>query len=200
MLLALDVGNTNVTIGIFDGADVVATWRIATDMERLADEYAVLLLGLLRPRTSTSTAIDEAVMASVVPDLAPVFEQLCRALLPRHAAGRRHRHAHRHPRPLRQPARGRRRPHRRRRRRAPPVRPAAADHRRLRHRHRLRRRLRRRRVPGRRHRPRHRHLLRSAVRAGRQAIAGRAGAAENSHREEHRRLDPVRRRCSATWA
>ena len=77
MLLALDVGNTNVTIGIFDGEQVVATWRIATDMERLADEYAVLLLGLLRTADVEVGAIDQAVMASVVPDLAPIFEQLC---------------------------------------------------------------------------------------------------------------------------
>ena len=77
MLLTLDVGNTNVTIGIFDGEQVVATWRIATDMERLADEYAVLLLGLLRTADVEVGAIDQAVMASVVPDLAPIFEQLC---------------------------------------------------------------------------------------------------------------------------
>lgn len=78
MLLALDVGNTNVTIGIFDGPDVRATWRIATDLERLPDEYAVTILGLLRTEQIEPDAIAEAIMASVVPDLAPVFEQLCR--------------------------------------------------------------------------------------------------------------------------
>ena len=77
MLLALDVGNTNVTIGIFDGDQTVASWRIATDIERLADEYAVLLLGLLRTADIEPDVIDQAVMANVVPDLAPVFEQLC---------------------------------------------------------------------------------------------------------------------------
>jgi type III pantothenate kinase len=78
LLLALDVGNTNVTIGIFDGPDVRATWRIATDLERLPDEYAVTILGLLRTEQIEPDAIAEAIMASVVPDLAPVFEQLCR--------------------------------------------------------------------------------------------------------------------------
>ncbi len=78
MLLTLDVGNTNVTIGVFDGDEIRATWRIATDMERLADEYAVLLLGLLRTENLDVKLIDEAVIASVVPDLAPIFEQLCR--------------------------------------------------------------------------------------------------------------------------
>lgn len=78
MLLTLDVGNTNVTIGVFDGDEIRATWRISTDMERLADEYAVLLLGLLRTENLDVKLIDEAVLASVVPDLAPIFEQLCR--------------------------------------------------------------------------------------------------------------------------
>ena len=77
MLLTLDIGNTNVTIGVFDGAKLVATWRFATDIERLADEYAVMLLGLLRTEDLDPKAVDQAVMASVVPELAPVFEQLC---------------------------------------------------------------------------------------------------------------------------
>ncbi|HYM16292.1 MAG TPA: type III pantothenate kinase [Dehalococcoidia bacterium] len=77
MLLALDVGNTNVTIGIFEGEQIRATWRIATDLERLADEYAVTILGLLRTEEIEPRAITKAIMASVVPDLAPVFERLC---------------------------------------------------------------------------------------------------------------------------
>ena len=78
MLLALDIGNTNVTIGIFEGDNVRATWRIATDLERLSDEYAVLMLGLLRNEGIDTSAVTHAIMASVVPDLAPIFEQLCR--------------------------------------------------------------------------------------------------------------------------
>lgn len=78
MLLALDVGNTNVTIGIFDGDQIRASWRMATDLERLPDEYAVTILGLLRTEDIEPREIKQAIMASVVPDLAPVFEQLCR--------------------------------------------------------------------------------------------------------------------------
>ena len=77
MLLALDVGNTNVTIGVFEGAAVRATWRIATDLERLPDEYAVTVLGLLDIEQIPHSAVTHAVMASVVPDLTKVFEQLC---------------------------------------------------------------------------------------------------------------------------
>jgi len=78
LLLALDVGNTNVTIGIFDGDQIRASWRMATDLERLPDEYAVTILGLLRTEDIEPREIKQAIMASVVPDLAPVFEQLCR--------------------------------------------------------------------------------------------------------------------------
>jgi type III pantothenate kinase len=78
VLLTLDVGNTNITIGIFEGAQLRATWRIATNVERLADEYAVIVLGLIDHEGIRRDAVDEAVMATVVPDLAPVFEQLCR--------------------------------------------------------------------------------------------------------------------------
>lgn len=77
MLLALDIGNTNVTIGVFEGRDLRATWRIATDVERLPDEYAVTMLGLLGTEGLERDNLTEAIMASVVPDLAPVFEQLC---------------------------------------------------------------------------------------------------------------------------
>ena len=77
MLLALDVGNTNVTIGVYDGDQVLATWRLATDIERLADEYAVIILGLLRNERIEPSSIQDAVMASVVPDLTPAFEALC---------------------------------------------------------------------------------------------------------------------------
>jgi type III pantothenate kinase len=78
VLLALDIGNTNITIGIFEGDRVRSTWRIATDIERLADEYAVTILGLLRTEDIAPASVTQAVMASVVPDLAPIFEQLCK--------------------------------------------------------------------------------------------------------------------------
>ena len=47
MLLAVDVGNTNTVLGVFDGEEVVEHWRIATDPVRTADEIAVVLQGLL---------------------------------------------------------------------------------------------------------------------------------------------------------
>ena len=78
MLLAIDVGNTNVTIGVFDGEKLIATWRLASDRERLADEYAVTMLSLLQSQGIERADIHHAVIASVVPLLSPVFEELCR--------------------------------------------------------------------------------------------------------------------------
>ena len=76
MLLAIDVGNTTITIGLFEGERLRVTWRIATVHERLADEYAVILLGLLNVEGVKAGDIRDAVLVSVVPDLVPVFEQL----------------------------------------------------------------------------------------------------------------------------
>jgi type III pantothenate kinase len=78
MLLAIDVGNTTITIGLFDGERLRATWRVATERRRLVDEYALSLLGLLNVEGVDVTEIRHASLASVVPDLVPVFEALCR--------------------------------------------------------------------------------------------------------------------------
>jgi type III pantothenate kinase len=78
VLLALDVGNTNITIGAFEGSSLKAHWRIATQADRLADEYAITLINLFRLRGLEASAFDSAVVASVVPSLTPVFEEVCR--------------------------------------------------------------------------------------------------------------------------
>ncbi len=78
MLLALDIGNTAITIGVFDGEQMRARWSIATDVENLVDEYAILLLSLLETEGLGRKDIDEAILGSVVPSLTPVFQELCR--------------------------------------------------------------------------------------------------------------------------
>lgn len=77
MLLAIDVGNTNVTLGVFEKEHLKGTWRLAPDVNRLADEYAVLAVNLLGQEGIQRTDIDAAVMVSVVPDLEPVFDSVC---------------------------------------------------------------------------------------------------------------------------
>lgn len=78
MLLALDIGNTDVKAGIFDDGRLRATFRISTERRRSADEYAVLLLSLLDMNHLRRDDIQDSVIASVVPPLTPRFEDLCR--------------------------------------------------------------------------------------------------------------------------
>jgi len=77
VLLAIDVGNTNVTLGIFENATLRATWRFSTDVGKLTDEYGVLMTSLLAHEGIDIADVDDAVMGSVVPDLDPVFEAVC---------------------------------------------------------------------------------------------------------------------------
>lgn len=67
MLLAIDVGNTNVVFAIFDGRKLKARWRIATDPRRTGDEYAVWLMQLLSIRGVERKAISQIIVSTVVP-------------------------------------------------------------------------------------------------------------------------------------
>lgn len=67
MLLAADVGNTNVVFALFDGMEIKARWRIATDPRRTGDEYAVWLLQLLAIEGFDKAQITQIIVGSVVP-------------------------------------------------------------------------------------------------------------------------------------
>ncbi|MCB2083712.1 MAG: type III pantothenate kinase [Sphingomonadaceae bacterium] len=67
MLLAADVGNTNVVFALFDGREIKARWRIATDPRRTGDEYAVWLLQLLKIEGYERQDVTRIIFASVVP-------------------------------------------------------------------------------------------------------------------------------------
>lgn len=67
MLLAADVGNTNVVFALFDGREIKARWRIATDARRTGDEYAVWLLQLLGLEGYKREDISQIIIGSVVP-------------------------------------------------------------------------------------------------------------------------------------
>lgn len=77
-MLALDVGNTNITVGVFDGTKLKATWRIGTDVHRTSDEYGSLFADLVERHKLEVSSINEAVLCSVVPPLVGVFEEMCR--------------------------------------------------------------------------------------------------------------------------
>lgn len=67
MLLALDVGNTNVTIGAFDGDRVASTWRLRTIREQTADEWGILMRNLFSLSSLNLAAVDGVIISSVVP-------------------------------------------------------------------------------------------------------------------------------------
>lgn len=78
MLLACDVGNTNVVVGVFDGADLVGHWRLAAEAHRTADGYAAVLLPLLDAGGLSRDRVDGAVVSSVVPPLRRVWREVAR--------------------------------------------------------------------------------------------------------------------------
>ncbi len=77
MLLAIDIGNTNIGIGVFDGENLRATWRLSTDVHKLEDEYAVTFLSLLSMKGLVFADINHAIISSSVPPLVTTFEELC---------------------------------------------------------------------------------------------------------------------------
>lgn len=81
MLLTVDVGNTNINIGVFDGSKLKATWRVATGVHRMPDEYASLLLNLFDRQGIDASQVTDAILCSVVPTLVGVFEEVCRRYL-----------------------------------------------------------------------------------------------------------------------
>ena len=76
MLLAIDIGNTETTLGVFEGEELQATWHMATVIHRMADEYASLLLNLLHHQGLDKSDIKEVALCSVVPPLIATFEEL----------------------------------------------------------------------------------------------------------------------------
>lgn len=67
MLMAVDVGNTNITLGIFEGEDLIGTFRLTTKIPRTSDEYGVAIREILKENHIESTKIEDAIIASVVP-------------------------------------------------------------------------------------------------------------------------------------
>lgn len=79
MLLAMDVGNTQTVIGLFDGEAQVAHWRVSTRVERTADEWAVLLAGLFEGRPPHDpNRVDGAILSSVVPSATDTLMRMMR--------------------------------------------------------------------------------------------------------------------------
>ncbi len=69
MLLCMNIGNTNISIGVFEKQELHSKWRLATDYESMPDEYALKLIGLLQYAGIQTSDIDQVVISSVVPPL-----------------------------------------------------------------------------------------------------------------------------------
>ena len=76
MLLAIDVSNTGIKLGLYAGRQLRARWRIATVREKTADEYAMLLASLCEHAGFTLADIDAVIVSSVVPPLTPVMQEI----------------------------------------------------------------------------------------------------------------------------
>jgi len=81
MFLAIDIGNTNVTLGIFDGEKLRCTWRLETDIHRMPDEYAATMLNLMVFQRIKVTDIKEIALCSTVAPLIPIFTELLKNYL-----------------------------------------------------------------------------------------------------------------------
>ena len=79
MLLAIDIGNTNINLGVFEGQHLESTWRVATDARKLSDEYGLLISNILSLRGVKAEDISGACLCSVAPTLTPTFEEVCRS-------------------------------------------------------------------------------------------------------------------------
>lgn len=76
-LLAIKIGNTNISFGIFERAKLIHSWRVETRPEKTADEYAVLLLSFLESENTLPLGIHAVAMVSVVPALDETIRALC---------------------------------------------------------------------------------------------------------------------------
>jgi type III pantothenate kinase len=81
MLLVIDVGNTNLTLGLYRGDKLGSHWRLATDHDRMPDEYGLQFLGLLDHAKCGTDDLDGIVLASVVPNLTGRVAQACQGYL-----------------------------------------------------------------------------------------------------------------------
>ena len=81
MLLAIDIGNSNIQIGLWDGAAWRLTWRARAVSGKTADEYAVFARHFLATAEAGVDALDGVAMSCVVPSLTPTFQQLARRYL-----------------------------------------------------------------------------------------------------------------------
>ncbi|MBI3244350.1 MAG: type III pantothenate kinase [Chloroflexi bacterium] len=83
MFLAIDIGNTNITLGLYEGDTLGPRWRLSTVHERMPDEYGLQLVGLFDHAGLKLDDVTAVAMASVVPPLTGTWVQMCQTYLKR---------------------------------------------------------------------------------------------------------------------
>lgn len=78
MILAVDIGNSNIVIGVYDGDKLVGSWRMVTRSEKTSDEYGIFILNLIELSNIDKTEIKSAIVSSVVPNVMHSFENALR--------------------------------------------------------------------------------------------------------------------------
>jgi type III pantothenate kinase len=78
MLLVIDVGNTNIVMGVYDGRKLVGSWRVRTERNTTADEFDVLATSLFLQAGLEIKSIERTIISSVVPPMAPILDGFCR--------------------------------------------------------------------------------------------------------------------------
>lgn len=77
MLLVIDVGNTNMVLGVYKDTELLDHWRISTDRQRTTDEYGVLIRELFYLNDFRADDINAIIISSVVPPVVPTLERMC---------------------------------------------------------------------------------------------------------------------------
>lgn len=81
MLLAVDIGNTNITFGLYEGEQLGPRWRIRTIHEKMPDEYGILMVQLFRHCGHSPDEVSGVAIASVVPPLSQAFQEVSQRYL-----------------------------------------------------------------------------------------------------------------------
>ncbi|HEY7533713.1 MAG TPA: type III pantothenate kinase [Nitrospiraceae bacterium] len=85
MLLAIDIGNTNIVWGVYKRHELVGHWRLATDAKRTSDEYGILFANLLASAGIAPQQLSGCIVSSVVPTLTSTFEEMVERSFGKHA-------------------------------------------------------------------------------------------------------------------
>lgn len=81
MLLVIDIGNTNMVMGVFDGRNLIRDWRLRTERNTTEDEVNIIISSLLAQSHIRPDQIDRTIISSVVPPMVTIFDSFCRKYL-----------------------------------------------------------------------------------------------------------------------